>query len=117
MSDNEQLKDRPVATAFTEYEGGTWQPWAPGSDISRVHALRFADGSVWDTYNGWRLVDIAAMKRQNQEFDALENLIAAYQAHKAVTVVDDDYPEVRHNYETMLAAFIAAYRANRPLEF
>lgn len=53
-----------------------------------------------------------ALKRQNDEFRALDNLIHNYNIHNKVAVVDDCYPEVRYNYDNALRAFIDALRAN-----
>lgn len=52
------------------------------------------------------------MNLQNAEFDALDKLMDATQAHHATPVVDDDYPAVRHQYEGALAAFVLAMKAN-----
>lgn len=55
------------------------------------------------------------IKLQNAEFDALEKLIKAYDTLCKVPVVDNDYPEVRHYYESALRNFIDALKANRTL--
>ena len=61
---------------YTDCEGGSWQPWqaravsneelyrkkcaaAHGQpciwiECIQVHALKFADGTIWDAVNGWR---------------------------------------------------------------
>jgi hypothetical protein len=46
-------------------EGGEWVPFdqirrkSSGSPKGRqIHAIRYADGSEWDAYNGWRTVKI-----------------------------------------------------------
>jgi len=44
---------KPRMIAFTTGEGRAWLKWTPDSSI-RMHALLFSDGSIWDTYNGWR---------------------------------------------------------------
>lgn len=49
---------------------------------------------------------------QTNEFDALDKLVAAYINLCNVPIVDDDYPEVRHYYESHLRAFLAACKAN-----
>lgn len=56
------------------------------------------------------------MKRlelQNAEFDALRALGEKFRNLERTPVVDDDYPEVRHYYESALRAFVAALKANR----
>lgn len=52
------------------------------------------------------------MKLQSAEFDAAEELMDAIRAHGLTPVVDDDYPEVRHRYESALKRFLAACKAN-----
>jgi len=50
--------EKPKTVAIALVEGGAWIPWAKrvvGSRvISFVHAIKFEDGSIWDTVNGWR---------------------------------------------------------------
>lgn len=41
------MDKRPVA--YTTREGGPWILLPDG-----VHVIKFSDGSVWDTKNGWR---------------------------------------------------------------
>lgn len=50
---------------------------------------------------------------QNTEFDALRMLIARWQVLERTAVVDDSYPEYRHNYESALKAFLVACKNNR----
>ncbi len=49
---------KPVAISLNE--GDVWTPFEREKShlkgFSRVHAVKFADGSTWDTYNGWRHV-------------------------------------------------------------
>lgn len=52
------------------------------------------------------------MKLQRAEFDAADKFASALRAHNMTAVVDDDYPEVRHRYESALAEFIGAMKAN-----
>lgn len=39
-------------------EGDDWQPFVlnklTGDELGRVHAIKFGNGGIWDTYNGWR---------------------------------------------------------------
>jgi hypothetical protein len=52
------------------------------------------------------------LELQNKEFDAVGKLSKAYKTCISVPVVDDDYPEVRYNYECALEDTIAAFRGN-----
>jgi hypothetical protein len=51
---------RIEAVAVTAEEGGKWHPFKPFRDthepnrIRTVHAIKFADGSIWDAVNGFR---------------------------------------------------------------
>lgn len=49
---------------------------------------------------------------QNGEFDALEVLIKRWEVLRQTPVVDDDYPEQRHYYESAMWTFIDALEAN-----
>lgn len=42
----------PRAVVVSKSEGSEWVPLTPG--IRAVHAIKFEDGAVWDTVNGWR---------------------------------------------------------------
>lgn len=53
-------------------------------------------------------------RKQSREFDALEQLINAYQGLPAV--VDDHYPEARHRYETALRRFINTIHDNQRIK-
>lgn len=53
---------------------------------------------------------MAALKPQKDEFNSLNKLIKAYNALPAI--VDDDYPEMRHRYESCMKDFIDAIRKN-----
>jgi len=50
---------------------------------------------------------------QNAEFDAMDALIKSYKRCVDTPVVDDDYPEMRHYYESSLKDFIDALKNNR----
>jgi hypothetical protein len=54
----------------------------------------------------------AKMQAQSKEFDAVCDLAAAYRLIEMTAVVDDDYPHVRHRYESALRALLAACKAN-----
>jgi hypothetical protein len=49
---------------------------------------------------------------QNAEFAALRNLSKAYSNLCQTPIVDDDYPEMRHYYESNLRSFIQALKDN-----
>jgi hypothetical protein len=49
---------------------------------------------------------------QNVEFRAARALAEALRIHDMVAVVDDDYPEVRHKYESAVNTLIDAFRKN-----
>lgn len=50
------------------------------------------------------------MQLQTDEFDALNELIKKYR--NLPPVVDDDYPEMRHYYESAVQTFLDACVAN-----
>lgn len=52
---------------------------------------------------------------QNAEFDALTERSKKWATLQMVAVVDDDYPEYRHYYESALRTFLDAVAANREL--
>lgn len=54
------------------------------------------------------------MKKQTAEFDALQKLYKAFTEMPAV--VDDDYPEMRHYYESEMRDFIDKIKANGRLD-
>lgn len=55
---------------------------------------------------------LAKMKPQGDEFDACNELSKAYIGITSTPIVDDDYPAVRHAYESALRAFLRACQAN-----
>lgn len=55
-----------------------------------------------------------AIALQNAEFEALTQLAKEWRRLQMTPVVDDDYPEVRHGYESVLRTFVDALAANRP---
>jgi hypothetical protein len=57
-------------------------------------------------------MDTAALDRQNKEFSALTALAKKWKALANTAVVDDDYPEMRHYYESAMKDFIDAIREN-----
>jgi hypothetical protein len=61
--------------------------------------------------------DSAGIERQRREFDAVNWLAIRWQTLSMTPVVDDDYPEARHNYESALKTLIDALKVNRPEVF
>ncbi|QDJ96265.1 hypothetical protein Xoosp13_78 [Xanthomonas phage Xoo-sp13] len=51
-----------------------------------------------------------AIKRQRNEFDAVLDLVNAY--NSLAPIVDDDYPETRYRYEMALGGLVEAMKAN-----
>ena len=46
---------KPLTVAVALGEGEEWQPFEPRNHARHaVHAIKFADGSIWDAFNGWR---------------------------------------------------------------
>ena len=45
-------KSPPVAVAYEQ--GSEWQRFRPEWDARPVHSILFEDGSIFDTYHGWR---------------------------------------------------------------
>ena len=56
---------------------------------------------------------MARLELQNKEFDALRDLTKKFDALCETPVVDDDYPEMRHYYESALRSFLSALKNNR----
>lgn len=52
------------------------------------------------------------LETQSKEFDAVAELAKQYRRITMTPIVDDDYPEVRRDYERALSGLIAALRAN-----
>lgn len=52
------------------------------------------------------------MNLQSKEFDAAENLAKLLKTLQCTPVIDDDYPRVRHEYESALADFIQSMKDN-----
>lgn len=52
------------------------------------------------------------METQRAEFDAMERLAKSWKALQLTPIVDDDYPEYRHYYESALRGFLEACKAN-----
>lgn len=53
---------------------------------------------------------------QRAEFDAADKLAEQLRRLNMTAVVDDDYPEVRHDYESALAVFLERMRENGRFE-
>lgn len=59
---------------------------------------------------------LARMTLQREEFDAASELAKQYRRISMTPIVDDDYPEVRHDYESALSVFIVKMKANGRFE-
>lgn len=57
------------------------------------------------------------MDRQNAEFAAVAQLAIDYRRVSMTPVVDDDYPEVRHGYESAMSELLRVLKENRPEYF
>lgn len=53
-----------------------------------------------------------SMETQAAEFDAMSKLAEQWRRITMTAVVDDDYPEVRHDYERAASAFVTARAVN-----
>ena len=58
---------------------------------------------------------MAALKRQSNEFSACHSLVQAY--NQLPPVVDDDYPRYRHYYEQKLRQFVKELYNNRGVDY
>jgi len=47
------MDQKVEAIKVTLAEGQDWLPFEPNK-YHWVHAIKFSDGSVWDSLNGWR---------------------------------------------------------------
>lgn len=56
------------------------------------------------------------MQTQSDEFHSLESLTSQWRLLAGTAVVDDDYPSVRHVFESRLADFIDKMKANGRFE-
>ncbi len=56
------------------------------------------------------------MELQRLEFDAADAYSHALRRHNLTPVVDDDYPQIRHEYEGALASLIDAMKVNGRFE-
>jgi hypothetical protein len=52
------------------------------------------------------------IKEQREEFDAADRFAKELRRVSMTAVVDDDYPEVRHDYESALANLFLAMKKN-----
>lgn len=59
----------------------------------------------------WAAMD-KRIAQQNKEFDAVAELAKQYRRITMTPVVDDDYPEVRHDYEHAVLDVIDAFKQN-----
>lgn len=54
-----------------------------------------------------------AIDRQNVEFEAVDELAKQWRRLQMTPIVDDDYPEIRFEYEQAMQSLIEALRVNR----
>lgn len=54
----------------------------------------------------------ARIENQNVEFHAVDALAKQWHRIQLTPVVDDDYPEVRHGYESAVRNLIEAFKRN-----
>lgn len=52
------------------------------------------------------------MQTQTDEFDAVGKLVKAFKALTMTPIVDDDYSEVRHHYESAMRSMLVACKNN-----
>jgi hypothetical protein len=57
-------------------------------------------------------VDKDEVQLMRLEFDAADKLALRLRALQETAVVDDDYPQMRYEYESALAQFISCMKAN-----
>jgi NTP pyrophosphatase (non-canonical NTP hydrolase) len=62
-------------------------------------------------------LDLTRFDNLNKEFEAVAQLAKDYRRISMTPIVDDDYPEVRHDYESAMDGLKAALQVNRPYWF
>lgn len=61
-------------------------------------------------------MSVDRMATQRAEFDAVEELVKQDRRLRMTPIVDDDYPSVRHDWESALAEVISAMKKNGRFE-
>jgi len=56
---------------YTREEGGTFRKWEPRIRGIVVYSLCFPDGRQWDSYLGWTVCDIEAIRKH---YDAAKDV-------------------------------------------
>lgn len=108
---------RAVANARVPY-GAFSARAAAAADALKDERPNAVDRAIMDQRPDWKLeprkshVERDPMATQRAEFDAVDDLLTAYNRIQRTPIVDDDYPEVRHGYETALYTFIMALISN-----
>lgn len=113
----------PVPTHFLEKEGASWLPWpfafgpsfeflnsASADFIHRslpVHALKYADGRIWDSINQWRL-PVATRSLGNPSSKIKSVRTTRYRASDG-TIFDTRNEAELHEIDLELAQLIASY--------
>lgn len=57
-------------------------------------------------------MSVQTIETQRAEFDAVAELCKQYRRITLTPIVDDDYPEVRHDYENAMRSLLRAIKAN-----
>lgn len=57
-------------------------------------------------------LNFSVLEKQSREFDAVEKLSKCYKNIQLTPIVDDDYPEIRHHYESAIYELIQAMKNN-----
>lgn len=63
-------KDMLITAFVSLKEGGKWEVWEPDK-FDTIHAIKFADGRIWDTRNGWREDRHMESKKPRQDLHVL----------------------------------------------
>jgi hypothetical protein len=92
----------PIAWAPLPIISATTAPTPVEHAVSKMHGLQVPQDMMH------------RMELQTREFDTLDYLISALKHLPAV--VDDDYPEMRHKYDSALTTFLEACKANGRFE-
>jgi hypothetical protein len=80
---------------------------------NRVKCLhRHCEKKRNDTCKGFTVKSGDGIGFQNLEFDAVEELTIQWRRLQMTAVVEDDYPQVRHEYEGALSNLIRMAQAN-----
>lgn len=79
---------------------------------NRVSCLRRHCDSSRNGCKGFTVKSTDRIGLQNLEFDAVQEMAVQWRRLSMTAVVDDDYPEVRHDYEGAMSGLMRALKAN-----